>query len=83
VLVKTMKQENEIRDPTQRGAISVYPNTWAMVNSEKRYKECMDDVINRVFKEWKELKLEIVKQAERDIIKERLEKIDDIKEGDF
>jgi len=44
-----------IKNPKDRMPLYIYPDTWRLVNQEKYPRECMDDVIQRVFKEWKKL----------------------------
>jgi hypothetical protein len=65
----------DIKNPKEKLPISVYPDTWKLVNGEKKPRESMDDVLCRVFKELDEFRIEKIRQAEKDIIDERLEKI--------
>jgi hypothetical protein len=47
---------DNIRKPDDHQNLRVDPEVWRMVNSEKRAKDTMNDVLKRVFTEWKTLK---------------------------
>jgi hypothetical protein len=66
-----------IKNPKDRMSLYIYPDTWRLVNSEKNPRESMDDVLQRVFKELDELRMNVIQQAEKDIIQERLDAIDE------
>jgi hypothetical protein len=71
----------KIKNHDIRMNLAVYPETWQIVNREKLPAETFDGVLRRVFKELNEFRMNVITQAEKDIIQERLDVID--KQGDF